>query len=665
MHKSFFIFLSIFSLLTSLSFSQPKIHIFYDISCEFNLNEKTLKGIETIKISNRSSSPLNEIYLNLNMNAFRNLSSSFFKEYILLNPIKELKIKDFGGMEIISVRYKGEEIKGNLNFIFPENNREDKTLASLKFPAPLPPGGTESFEIEFLTKIPQNFIGIGYTGNYFLFSGWYPKLSFVEERKGNLIWNFHNFHFPPLINSSIADYRVEINIPRNMKVGGTGSKIMEKKKGKKKAVKFYSENVRDFVWVASPSFLEYKDYFIPEKDFSIAEIRRLRRISAFENFERKIEISLLIRPERKIYMERYFKTLKEAIRYFWLNFSGYPYPNLTFIDFPSFKDDYGIIFPNLVISDHPFFCPEDSLYLEKAVLRGLGKEYWGNIIGVKEIEDLWLSNALSNYSQYLILKNHFKDPNLYKYFSFIPVPYIESLNLPLFGFYLTKLRGREDKSLIIEFLKKEHSEPILKKPWNFTSFESFIANTKFKPVLILLTLERYFGERKLLTFLKKFLEKYSLSEAETKDFLEMIESEMGGDARNIFEYYLFKDEPVDYRVKGVRNIKLKGDKDNLFLSTFIVEKKGDLTFPVEIEVIFDDGNKILEKWDGNGKWKRFTYRGNKIKRVSIDPYKKFLLDENMFNNTVFSDEKRKPFIKALILWNILIEQFFHNLSFFI
>ncbi len=652
--------LFLFALFSASHLYPQKIELSYSISCELDLNKKILKGRENIKFTNNSSISFKELYLNLNMNAFASPSTSFFKESLILGGFEKFGFKNFCGIEILSIKHGGEEIRENLNFISPDDgNRDDRTLAILNLPSPVLQGQTASLEIEFLTRFHEN-------GNFFLFFNWYPKVSTIEEKEGELLWNSHQLHYLSIPNSNFASYRVEITVPRNFRVGATGAKVFERKMGKKKAVRFSAEDVNDFAWVTSPSFLEYKDTFIPEKDFPQHEIKEFKKLEDPEELRKKIEILLLIRPERKPYKERYFKAIKEAIRFYWFNFSKYPYSSITFVDFPRINEKTKFLSPNLILGNHPFFSPEDSLNLERMISRKFGEQYWWNIVSSDGTSESWLGDGLSSYFEHFLLKEVFNEPVIYKYLSFAPIPYVEPLDLPLFGFYFAKTKERVETPLVLEYLKSAKLDPLSKKNWEFASFDSYRVNTKIKPALILLTLEKNFGKKRLMAFLRNYFKKYAFKKPDIKDFLNMMEAEMGIKARRLFEFFLFRRDYVDFSVAEVKNLELKENGKNLFLSSVLIEKKGDLVFPVDIEILFENGDKVIERWDGEGNWKKFVYRsGKKMEKVLIDPHKKFLLDENRFNNSFFLRRNKNTFLKALTLWHGLIEEFFHNLSFFI
>jgi len=71
----------------------------------------------------------------------------------------------------------------------------------------------------------------------------------------------------------------------------------------------------------------------------------------------------------------------------------------------------------------------------------------------------------------------------------------------------------------------------------------------------------------------------------------------------------------------------------------VVVRKGELIFPQEILIVFENGEEVREKWDGKDRWTRFTYyKPVELKSAQLDPEKKLLLDINHLNNSL----TRKP-----------------------
>ncbi|MEO6801973.1 MAG: M1 family peptidase, partial [Granulicella sp.] len=66
-----------------------------------------------------------------------------------------------------------------------------------------------------------------------------------------------------------------------------------------------------------------------------------------------------------------------------------------------------------------------------------------------------------------------------------------------------------------------------------------------------------------------------------------------------------------------------------------LHRKGNFILPVTVQIVFDDGTRLRETWDGIDRWKKFTYtRKAKIISAEIDPDHLIPLDRDLFNNSI-------------------------------
>ena len=57
-----------------------------------------------------------------------------------------------------------------------------------------------------------------------------------------------------------------------------------------------------------------------------------------------------------------------------------------------------------------------------------------------------------------------------------------------------------------------------------------------------------------------------------------------------------------------------------YLSTVYLHRKGDFVLPVTVEIVFDDGTRLRDHWDGVDRWKKLSYvRNAKVVSAEIDP----------------------------------------------
>jgi hypothetical protein len=78
--------------------------------------------------------------------------------------------------------------------------------------------------------------------------------------------------------------------------------------------------------------------------------------------------------------------------------------------------------------------------------------------------------------------------------------------------------------------------------------------------------------------------------------------------RGYFNQAVYGTQILDYTVDSISSDSLQGwqpepkDKKNQYLSTVYLHRKGDFILPITAEIVFDDGTRIRERWDGVDRW---------------------------------------------------------------
>jgi hypothetical protein len=73
--------------------------------------------------------------------------------------------------------------------------------------------------------------------------------------------------------------------------------------------------------------------------------------------------------------------------------------------------------------------------------------------------------------------------------------------------------------------------------------------------------------------------------------------------------------------------------------------------PVVVEIKFDNGEKVRERWDGVSRWTKFTYdKKAKVTSAEVDPDHNVQLDRNNFNNSYVVEADTKPTTKVTNYW---------------
>jgi hypothetical protein len=174
---------------------------------------------------------------------------------------------------------------------------------------------------------------------------------------------------------------------------------------------------------------------------------------------------------------------------------------------------------------------------------------------------------------------------------------------------------------------------------------------------MMLTLEKWLGEETMGRVMRTYFGRWKFHHPTTKDFVQVAEEVSGQDLGWFFSQVLYSPDKLDYGIsdlsareitepKGIFDGKLQAPKTaearpklnklptKTYRNEVIVARYGEWIFSQEIMVVFEDGKKIREAWDGKDRWKRFVYIGtSKVLSATVDPERKILLDVNWTNNS--------------------------------
>jgi aminopeptidase N len=182
---------------------------------------------------------------------------------------------------------------------------------------------------------------------------------------------------------------------------------------------------------------------------------------------------------------------------------------------------------------------------------------------------------------------------------------------------------------------------------------------------VLLTLEGIIGEDTMAKAMHTYFMKYRFTHPTKEDFLKTIEEVSGKDLRWYFDQAVYGSQVMDYEVLSVNSFPVnwyeekkdkrdtkKGEKgDTLYQSYVTLHRKEDFVVPVEVEITFDNREKVREHWDGKSRWTRFAYQKKaKVVSAELDPDHTVQIDRNDFNNSFVVEGNGKPAHKLANYW---------------
>jgi hypothetical protein len=156
--------------------------------------------------------------------------------------------------------------------------------------------------------------------------------------------------------------------------------------------------------------------------------------------------------------------------------------------------------------------------------------------------------------------------------------------------------------------------------------------------------------------------KYRFTHPTKEDFLKTIEEVSGRDLRWYFNQAIYGSQVMDYKVLKIESFPVnwyeekksagkKDDKDTVYRSYVWLQRREDFVMPVDVEIKFENGERVREHWDGVGRWTKFTYdKKTKVESAEIDPDHKIQIDRDDFNNSYTAEAHVKPRWKISNYW---------------
>lgn len=589
--------------------SQRVVH--YQIDAKYDAAAKTLDASEILTYKNLTGQPLSTFPFHLYLNAFQPKATWISEAHRQAGQLgraglEEWDRKDYGAIDIKKFEVAGQgDLTSQLKFISPDDgNPDDKTVVEVQLPKPIAPGESVEFHIQFHDKFPQVVARTGHYGDFILGGQWFPKVGVWWHGA----WNCHQFHADTEFFADFGVYDVKLTLPKREVVGATGVETasVDNSDGTK-TVTFHAEDVHDFAWTADPYYKIFDD--------------------TFQGSAGPVHIRVLMQPANAAQGPREIAIVKRTMQRFDEWYGAYPYPQITVVDPAAFQAG-GMEYPTFITAGTAWWAPDSVLLPEGVTEHEFGHQYWYGMVATNEFEEAWLDEGINSYTEVKVLES------LYGEFRSV-----------VNGQHVTYGDREEQRG---GYSQNATFDPMTRKAWQFAGDASYGGVTYGKTASVLLTLEIVIGEDTMQRAVRTWFQRYKFTHPTGTDFLKTIEEVSGKDLSWYFNQAVTGTAVLDYEISDatywpVDWYEAKRDEKNAtYHSEVTVHRKGNFIFPCEIEVKFDDGSKVREHWDGQGKdedrWHRFTYdRKAKLVSAEVDPDHKVWLDVDFFNNSKLAD----------------------------
>ena len=309
---------------------------------------------------------------------------------------------------------------------------------------------------------------------------------------------------------------------------------------------------------------------------------------------------------------------------------------------------FGMEYPTLITGGTSWFDPTHLTEIDAE--HEFGHQYWYGMVATNEFEDAWLDEGINSYSEVTVTGALLG----------------KQTNVIDFGW-----ASLSDRMLrYSNYITDPDFDPVTRHAWQFRDSASYGAITYSKSATLLTTLAGLIGQDTMDEAMRTYFMRYRFTHPTTEDFLRTIEEvairrgrtsgsiagSFGFDSnkplapvtiinsglRPFFNQAVYGTAVLDYSVDSITSdpvewwLSKPSDKRNR--NTVTVHRLGDFTLPVTVEIVFSDGTRRRETWDGphdtNDRWHTWTYLTTAtITSAELDPDHLVLLDVDQFNNS--------------------------------
>ena len=614
----------------------------YAITVRLDADQKMISGKEKLTWRNTSRDVIRELQFHLYLNAFKNTETTFMRESGGRSRDIDMPQGGWGWIDVTSMKtVEGEDLTSRIEFIHPDDdNEKDQTVFRVPLTRPVLPGRTIELDIEFTAKLPRIFARTGYYQNYFFVAQWFPKIGVYEAAgqryavKGQ--WNCHQYHAAGEFYADYGVYDVDLTVPKDYVVGATGvlQGVKENRDGTK-TVSHRAEDVHDFAWTASASFVDLGEQW------------------------QHVKIRVLMQPQRTHHAQRYFQAAKGTLEYFDKHVGRYPYPNLTIVD-PAYGGfgSGGMEYPTLITAGSFWGLGPEMKFAELVTEHEFGHQYWYGIVGNNEFEEAWLDEGINSYYELRIMNELYGEKT-------------SVADLP--GFQVGDL---ENARLSYMAMRNPKISPVFTNSWEFKQggYGSLVYQ---KAAIFLTTLDRLIGRAVMDSVMKTYFNRWKFKHPCSRDFIDVVNevvpkyhgNRFGKDLTWFFDQVLYGTDVCDYELTRIRNNEIlkpigvfdrNGKKvtatsrrdmtgSKLFESSVVASRLGEVKMPTSVLIHFDNGDEVREVWDGQSRWVEFKYkRPEKIVWAKVDPDTVLTIDINWMNNSCTTEPASAPIWKYTV-----------------
>jgi hypothetical protein len=508
----------------------------YKIDIELNHTNHQFNGKETLVYTNNSPDQIDKVFYHLYFNAFQPGSAMDVRSLNIVDPdprvgdrISNLKPDETGQIHVQSLKKDGK----SLSFT------ESETILEVTLDKPIPPGGKATFEMTFAGQVPLQIRRSGRNsseGIEYSMSQWYPKMCEYDTR---------GWHANPYIGREFygiwGNFEVNITMDKNYIIGATGfltnanevghgyamsEEKVKQPSGDKLIWKFKAENVHDFVWAADPDYQHDK-----------MQVPNGPMLHFF--YQKNTDYAATWKDLQPLAVK--------AFEFLSKNFGQYPYAQYSIIQ----GGDGGMEYPMATLITGNRKLPS----LTGVTVHEAAHSWYQGVIATNESLYCWMDEGFTSFATQETMDMLFK--------SGMPSGHKSAYN----GYFDIVREGKEEAL-------DTHAD-------HYETNYAYGTAAYNKGEVYLAQLEYVLGPTNFRAGLLDYFDQFKFRHPDDFDFIRVMEKRSGLELDWYNEYFVNTTKTIDYGIAMVRGV-LKNTE-------VVIERKGSMPMPVELEVEYKDG----------------------------------------------------------------------------
>lgn len=507
-----------------------KIETFYKMELALNDEKKLLEGKQNVEFTNFYNKELTDLVFHLYADSYEKRETRSSLDHLLAAELPE---EEIGYININKVLINNKKVK------FVEKNQ----FLKISLPEALKPNEKVDIYIDFTLKIPKTNDRLGYNGDQYCLTNWYPILSIYDENNNS--WDKKPFYIIGESNySDSSKYSIDLTLPKDIVVASTGVKRGTSTNSSSKTVSFFADNVRDFALFMNRNYnvvsdtvngIKVNSYYVPFKKEEL------------ENLGDEYT------PDCSAKRALYFAC--EALNFFSEKFGDYPFDEFDIAE--TFLQGAAMEYPTIIqmekyepLKSNPM--DHELKFIDEAIVHEVGHQWWYSIVGNNEYTEAVLDESFTSFSTALYFEEKY-------------------------GQY-------SSKGVKSDILRNFHpSQKKINRAVNtFETGHEFCDNVYTKGATVLQQLRVKMGEENFYGLLQDYFNEYKFKIATVEGFLDKVEKHGGKKLRDFIDN-AFNDENYDptgdlltnqdwngiFNYDTVRNIKYWEDEYGINLTSIL------------------------------------------------------------------------------------------------